>query len=139
MKSLSETRTLLLSQHDELRELIAAALHAFSSDPVDQPALEAALGRLIVCLREHNATEEDALRNVLPELDVFGAVRKSVMISDHMAEHEELHSLLVAAGAGADRESLARTSAMLDRLLGHMEHEENLFLDPKLLDEKKAP
>jgi hypothetical protein len=134
MTSLSETRTLLLTQHNEIREEITAALRAFSTDPVDQPALQKALQRLVVFLRHHNATEEEALRTVLPELDAFGEVRKGVMISDHMAEHEDLHATLTAAGETADK---ARITAMLDRLLGHMEHEENLFLSAKLFESRE--
>ena len=132
MWSLAKTRTILLAQHEEIRSEIEIALRACAARPIEQKTLKEALDRLVVFLRRHNATEEDALRNVLPGLDAFGAVRKEVMISDHMTEHKDLHDTLIAAGEGNTPESVARVTAMLDRLLGHMEHEESLFLDAKL-------
>lgn len=134
VQSLSKIRSVLIAQHDEIRAEIAAAKTLLGTPLIDRPALRDTLDRLVTFLRRHNNTEEDALRNVLPGLDAFGPVRKGVMISDHIAEHEDLHGTLLRVGAADTAERIAELTAMLDRLFAHMEHEENLFLNPKLFD-----
>lgn len=134
MQSLSKIRSILIAQHDEIRAEIAAAKLLLGQPLIDRPRLQETLDRLVTFLRRHNNTEEDALRNVLPGLDAFGPVRKGVMISDHIAEHEDLHGTLVRVGGVDNAERIAELAGMLDRLFAHMEHEENLFLNPKLFE-----
>lgn len=134
MSSLSEIRTQLLQQHADIRSEIETARRLCAAQPVDHAKLEASVARLVSLVREHNLAEEDALRDVLPMLDAFGEVRKEVMLSDHMTEHQELQFTLVAAASGGDSsQTRANLEAVLARLLAHMDHEENLFLAEKLL------
>jgi hypothetical protein len=130
--SLGETRAKLLAQHAEIRVQIDRVREICKTLPFAWPKFVDPVSRLIETLGAHNLAEEEALQHVLPELDAFGDVRKSVMISDHISEHEDLHAILSACITSESSVTVANVLALMERLLAHMEHEENLFLNAKL-------
>ena len=133
--SLREIRSKLLAQHADIRVEIAKTRDACDTQPLDTDRLNFALASLVAEVLMHNVAEEEALHSILPDLDVFGAVRKEVMLSDHTAEHREMLATLEAATSGqGSAETVASVRKLLDRLLSHMEHKENLFLSKRLLD-----
>lgn len=134
MRNLDLIRTTLLKQHADIRTLIESARGAANALPIDVEHLRAILGRLIVAVRLHNSDEEEALKNVLPKLDAWGPQRTAIMNEEHFAEHHELYSTLLAASEAKDpRIAAASVLELADQLLEHMEHEEKLFLGPKVL------
>jgi len=133
MKTLSEIRRQLLTQHADIRREIDAVRVVCQVLPLDRAKLGAVLRRLGELLHEHNVAEEDALQNVLPDLDAFGEVRKAVMLSEHRAEHEDLRKTLTAAGGRDSTATVDHMLTLLDRMTAHMSHEEDLFLSARLL------
>lgn len=134
MTSLSDTRDVLLAQHANIRLIIEMVREVCDSLPIDRGRLTLVLERLIEAVQTHNQSEEEALKNVLPGLDAFGAVRKGVMIAEHAAEHTELRETLIACRGKDSTETLAAILTLMDRLASHMQHEEDLFLNAKILD-----
>ena len=85
----------------------------------------------------HNAAEEEALKSILPTLDVWGPVRHEVMIEQHVEEHSELYATLVEASIAVDPAAAAASIVkLLDRMLDHMAHEEKAFLGADVLTEE---
>lgn len=139
MSKLAEIRAHLLAQHAGLRNEIDAVRALCATTPVDRLRLGESLERLADQLHIHNDDEEDALRNVLPGLDVFGDVRKGVMIAAHHNEHQEIHQAVVAAGAADNADAPSIVLELVDRLAAHMDHEEDLFLAASVLGKGDAP
>lgn len=133
LPSLGQIRTRLLGQHAGIRAEIDAVRAVCETLPMDRARLARILGQMIESVRTHNLAEEELLRGVLPRLDVFGVVRKDVMLSEHAAAHEDLRHTLVACTGADSTATVENILTLMERLQAHMEHEENLFLSARLL------
>ncbi len=129
MTTLREIRATLLQQHAEIRARVAETRAA----PPEQ--LRDCLSRLANALRMHNAAEEHALQKVLPTLDAWGPARKEIMLEEHVAEHSELYGALFQASTAPAAAAAAHVASLLEKVLAHMEHEEQTFLGAELLTE----
>ena len=121
-------RTQLLTQHAELRALIAEARVAIERVPMGQPEDDdgpaACMSRLASALRTHNRCEERLLKGFPEAGDAAGPARAEIMDERHAAEHGELYDALVNPSLNPERVGQA-----LDRLLEHMAYEEQtLFI-----------
>lgn len=132
MKTLSEIRTILLSQHADIRALVEETRAAAAGGDVEHQ--RGCLARLASLVQTHNSGEEAALKAILPSLDAWGPVRQKTMLDEHVAEHGELYATLVAASAAADATAAAGAIVkQLDKMLAHMALEEREFLGAELL------
>jgi iron-sulfur cluster repair protein YtfE (RIC family) len=142
MHTLENIRILLLAQHERLRrsiEKVQQLVALWSKKDHPRKELEVCLRNLADELASHNKCEEDLLGDVIPTIDAWGPLRAEAMLEAHTAEHQQLVFELSAAAAETDAETgAARILAMLDALLGHMDHEERTFLDENLLVEGLA-
>jgi hemerythrin len=140
MTTLNEIRTTLLQQHAEIGvhiEETRAATAKWLKKEADYAQLRGCLARLANSVRMHNADEEEALRTVLPTLDVWGPVRTEVMLEEHGAEHSELYATLMEASVTSDPATAAAGIVrLLDRMVEHMAREEKAFLGADVLTEE---
>ena len=84
-------------------------------------------------LRAHNEHEEELLGKVLPTLDAWGSARREIMTERHVSEHGELAGALEGLDSSFQRTAGDSLIAMLDRVLSHMDREEETLLnDPRL-------
>lgn len=135
MTTLKEIRTTLLQQHADIRACIEVTRRAVSDAKLDDAVLRDSLSRLADVVRMHNAAEEEALQKVLPTIDAWGAVRKDVMVAEHVNEHSEIYGALVGAGRLSPGETKVNISELLDKMSSHMDLEEKTFLGADLLTE----
>jgi hypothetical protein len=130
----NQIRIQLLRQHAELRALIGQVRAAIGAPamrgPKDDDDLVEKVDALAGALQAHNACEERLLEGILSTVDAWGPVRAEIMNERHVAEHKELHAELV--DPSLDTKSVSR---VLDRLLEHIEYEEQSFLNEEVLRE----
>lgn len=136
----SEIRTELLAQHEQIRARITETRSKLDSSRAEdaraslREELNGSLAALIGVVLEHNAREEELLRDVLPTVDAWGPARAEIMLEEHTKEHDALHKALldafkVAGGAGAH----GQIAALLDRMLEYMAQEEKICLTEEVL------
>jgi hemerythrin len=135
---LSETRTLLLSQHDAIRALTARVLTASECVPAQQDSamsdLRSAIDALGIALTNHNRDEQRLLEKELPTIDAWGAVRSAAMDDRHRREHASMRSALIASTQMTDPAALnAHLRWLIDEILEHMTFEERVILHPDVL------
>ena len=139
----SEIRNELLEQHQGLRLRIEQAREVVTRCQRGEDArddLHRALVHVADAVRMHNQREEELMHDVLPPLDVWGHVRKEVMLEEHVVEHSEIFNALMQASSGKDLEKAAATALTLfEQMLQHMEREEKVFLGADLLSDFGAP
>lgn len=130
----SEIRAELLEQHEKLRcqmdELRSLAGRIWSGDPLDI-AMHEGLARLEAALAEHNAREEELLKDIIPTADAWGPVRAEVMGDAHRDEHAALQGALSTMRATPMK--FLELVELFERLLEHMEREERDFLGEDVL------
>lgn len=139
---LSEIRGELLQQHAELRSRIAAMLIASHrwQEGAPREDLDRALGPLADALKQHNAREEDLLRNIISGIDAWGPARAEVMLEEHLKEREDLlHSLLETSRTRDPAVAGPALRELAARLLRHMDREESTFLGEDLLRDDLGP
>jgi hemerythrin len=133
----SEIRTKLLAQHAQLRVLVdkvrsASGLAKPQQSHDGQRAgeeLQSALSMLVCALRDHNAEEEQLLRDVMVTVDAWGPARVEIMNEQHAREHRELYVRLSDAASP----DASQMNICLDRLIEHMAIEEKAILSEDVL------
>jgi hypothetical protein len=140
----SEIRTELLAQHERIRARVLEARGKLDEWQAEPPArgelreeLNGRLAALIGVVLEHNAREEELLRDVLPTVDAWGPARAEIMLEEHTREHDALYKALLdafgVAGGAAAHGARDEISALLDRMLEHMAREEKICLTEEVL------
>ncbi len=141
--NLREIRIALLDEHAAIRAILCDAIVAVERCRRGVPArdeLHAALGRLSTAIAAHNAHEEELLREIVPKLDAWGAVRTEVMLEEHLQEHEELSAAVHAAGTTADvGTAVLAVERLTMQMREHMANEELTFLGEELLNDDAVP
>ena len=100
-------------------------------------ALRLALDELHRALARHNAREEELLRGTIRRVDAWGDVREMLMDTHHAGEHDGVMEALAYAIRAPDAEAAARlVLPVLERLLAHMDDEEQKILDPRVLTDE---
>jgi Hemerythrin HHE cation binding domain len=134
---LTELRTELIRQHDEVRQLaerVAAVSERARTNPAMLPELLVLLESLHDEVQAHNAFEEGALHEVLPGIDAWGPVRDRLMTQRHGQEHAAILLALRAATSNATAASIADgTATVLRDIAAHMDREEKEFLAADVL------
>ncbi len=135
----SHVHAMLADQHDRIRGLLDE-IERLASDPAAEARpdlaieLAAVLSRLARVVAAHNASEEAALRPLLAETDAWGPDRVEHMMADHVAEHAALRGMIEPLQGLTDVVRLRQSAAELaTRLRGHLEAEEQAFLNPRVL------
>lgn len=130
----SEIRSELLDQHAELRKMVAR----MCSDPachdaltVQDPLREMRL--LAYAVQRHNQREEHLLRDLLLTVNALAQGRAEVLTDEHVREHEALHRGLLATPCTSSEFAKAGMDRVLDALLSHLAHEEQAFLNDRVL------
>lgn len=133
----TELRNELLTQHDELRELVAVVRTAAEQALAGRAAvadLRAMLANLAAEVLSHNAFEERELHAVLPDIDAWGLLRDGRVTLHHTAEHQAISGGLEAARRQPAAAALAeQTLRITDELLDHLEREERELLASDVL------
>jgi hypothetical protein len=141
--TLTQIRTELLEEHAELRRLVEEArglCALWRADKMPRFALQRCLQRLATAGRSHNQREELLLRGIVRHVDAWGAVRTEIMDEQHVREHEELSAMWTQLETAIDSdEASAAVLPALDALLGHMDREEAMFLNEKILNDDFGP
>jgi hypothetical protein len=133
----SDIRTKLLAQHAQLRALVdqvrSASVGARPFQSHDgqraREELQGALSMLVCALRDHNAEEEQLLRDVIATADAWGPARVEIMNEQHAREHRELYARL----SDAVSPEASQVKICLDRLIEHMAVEEKFILGEDVL------
>ena len=125
-------RTLLLGQHDAIRECLRECLAISERGPAnecDQLELVVALDHLRSEIYKHNLSESSLLRVLFVDTRRWGEQLIGRMIDEHLAEHVAMWSVLEqpAMVVAAQLQELAE---LLD---AHMSGEERTFLAPNVL------
>jgi hypothetical protein len=130
----SEIRSELLDQHAELRKMVAR----MCSDPachdaltVQDPLREMRL--LAYAVQRHNQREEHLLRDLLLTVNALAQGRAEVLTDEHVREHEALYRGLLATPGVPFEFAKGDVNRVLDALLNHMDHEEQAFLNDRVL------
>ena len=132
--NVNQIRIELLEQHAQLRALIEQV--RVETSGTSAATLEASPGlslwteRLASALEAHNSREESLLDGILATVDACGPARAEIMTERHAAEHRELTQELVDAASNP-----SRMRQLLDRILMHMDYEEQAFLNEDVLRE----
>ena len=133
----NEIRERLLDDHKRLRGLVADAREALvraAGTPASVAQVATGLALLTAALRAHNVREEGMLREILKHVDAWGPVRAAIMDESHVEEHEDLIEALGATDGERDVPGLvSRVTGTLDRLLAHMDREEEVLLAEDVL------
>jgi iron-sulfur cluster repair protein YtfE (RIC family) len=127
-------RTMLLAQHQQLREL-ARSCSRFAREYLDSDVgteLDLALEALRDALATHNAAETDMIRALLNPGSPCAALLVVRMLEEHVAEHAVFWEML----SGTRGEVVARIDHLADELEAHMAAEERTFLSPVILDDR---
>jgi hypothetical protein len=133
-----ERRRTLMSQHRELRVLVAnvraAALEVLESASDDSVALRNLIGELRSEMEKHLAAEEALLGPVLARIDAWGPVRLDLMRAEH-AHQRAVLAVLRSDRAGALSPSVLsrRVLGLLDDILADMDAEDRDLLDARVL------
>jgi len=132
----SEIRTVLLSQHENIRAL-AREVYEIAQEPTSTEAcdeLRRAIDALHVAMIEHNHDEQRLLEEVLPVADAWGEVRRVVMDDHHRHEHGALRDALAESMRLDDwRELSICARRLIEDLFAHMEVEERVLLHANVL------
>ncbi len=147
-----QRRSVLLSQHQRLRQLIAAlreaaaSVLAASDEPLQKRALAlaCAIGVFGNDLRTHLAAEEDLLGPVLRHVDAWGPVRLELLRAEHAHQRAVLDALRTDRKLGP-RDMAKRACSLTADVLADMESEERdpfaesvLHDDPVILDQSRC-
>jgi len=132
----SQIRAELLDQHAQIRTLMAEirriAERARSGEPVGG-ALRSGLALLSAAFMEHNAREEELLRPVIPTVDAWGKARAEIMDETHVREHDALRQAILGIPHTPREFAGAGVEDLFDRVLKHMEREEETLLADDVL------
>ena len=131
-----EIRNEMLGQHTEMRAMIARATELIGRLRAGEHvrlALQETLGTLADAAHAHNAREEELLRDIIPNVDAWGPARATVMDEQHKLEHQALHAALQSSVNDDDDAACAATETLLNRMLRHMDREEEAFLSEEVL------
>ncbi|HYZ89081.1 MAG TPA: hemerythrin domain-containing protein [Myxococcales bacterium] len=145
MMNLGNRRSVLLSQHRHLRQLIrdlrevAASVQISTDDLLGEraAALAAFIGRFGNELRAHLATEEELLGPVLERVDAWGALRLELMRAEHAHQRAVLDALRTDRNMGA-KEMAKRAWSLTADVLEDMEAEEIDLFGEHLLGAETA-
>jgi Hemerythrin HHE cation binding domain len=141
--TLNEIRATLLAQHAALRAEIEEARRGaerWKQGDWSRERMQACLQHLAAELRAHNACEERLLREVIPTIDAWGQARSDVMTEVHLDEHRNLCAGLIGSTISRDAERGSATILLLlDAMVDHMNHEENIFLAADVLTDDIGP
>ena len=132
----SEICAELLEQHAELRRMVDRARPC--SDPACHDALTVQdrlreMRLLAYAVQRHNQREELLLRDLLLTVDAWAQARAEVMTDEHVREHEAFYRGLLATPGVAFEFAKGDVDRVLDALLSHMAHEEQAFLNDRVL------
>jgi hypothetical protein len=108
------------------------AERARTGEPV-RDTLRANISHLTEAVCRHNFREEQLLRDIIPAVDAWGAARASIMVEEHVQEHDQLCAALLGIPCTPDEFAGAGVSALLDLMLEHMDREEATFLGDDVL------
>jgi len=138
----SELRIELMQEHADLRAKIEetrAAADRCQNGEDAREQLRGCLSRLGDAVRMHNQHEEEVMREVVPWLDGWGPTRKALMLEAHVREHQDVYSSLMAASENSEAYVAAAAALkLIDQMLGHMAHEEKVFLGEDVLNDDDA-
>ncbi len=128
----NSARTLLLAQHDAIRDCLRECLALSgrrSANGCDQLELVIALDRLRSEIYKHNLSESSLLRVLFVNTKGWGEQLIGRMTDEHLAEHVAMWSVL-------DQPALlvaAQLDDLAELLDAHMSCEERTFLAPNVL------
>ena len=140
----TELLRLLLEQHRQLREILAAIgseaeVVARTGTPGTCTNLRALLSEMRRKLVLHTALERDAMVPLLENMFVWGRERLERLRTEHEAEHEALERSLELTVATVAPLALATAAReLVAELLAHMDVEERDFLNATVLNEDVA-
>jgi hypothetical protein len=141
--NIPEIRIALLDEHAVLRSILCDAIVAAERCRRGVPAREellAVLRRLSTAFAEHNAHEEELLREIVPKLDAWGSARTEVMLEEHVQEHAEMRAAVQAAETTADMgETVLAVGRLTMQMREHIANEELTFLSEELLNDNAVP
>ena len=125
----SELLRTLMRQHADIRSLLEGCERLAGAGASDE--LDRCMFELAATVEAHNRVEERLLPRALGEADAFGDERIDRMVKSHRAEHAAMVASLrsprqVRAGPGF-------ISALAGELRRHMDTEERLFLNARVL------
>lgn len=134
----SEIRQLLIEEHRHIRSLAAAvsdaAHHVLAGDPAADATMREGLDRLERALGAHNVHEDTLLRDIVPTIDAWGKLRESLLTESHAHEHAALTASIGECRRSSDPHvTAAQVTALVTRMLGHMDAEEREILHPDIL------
>lgn len=133
----SKARTVLLAQHERLRQLLDE-MQRVATRVLAGEAVLADLAVRLEAVRNafalHNATEEAMLEPILRIDFAWGPARIARMLEEHAAEHTSLRAAL----AGADLEVAAGIAELVEDIDAHMAAEERTFLSAGVLRDPEA-
>jgi hypothetical protein len=132
----NEIRAELLEQHAELRKMVDRARPC--SDPACHDGLTVQdhlreMRLLAYAVQRHNQREEHLLRDLLLTVDAWAQARAEVMTDEHVREHEAFYRGLLATPGAPFELAKGDINRVLDALLNHMDHEEQAFLNDRVL------
>jgi iron-sulfur cluster repair protein YtfE (RIC family) len=140
----SELLTLLMEQHRQLREILAAIEEesvrvARLGAPRSCERLRGLLAELRRKLVLHTALERDALVPLLNDVDAWGPQRLQRLQREHDAEHEALERSITHTASTVSNEALAVAArALAEEIAMHMAIEERDFLNQGVLNDRAA-
>lgn len=128
----SQARAHLLSEHAELRAVLARA-ERIAADALAGSSASVQLRDILQICRDlfaaHNASEERLLGPILQQDPAWGQARIDRMMEEHRAEHAEMRAALT----GRDRDVAARVADLREIIEAHMDAEERTFLSRSVL------
>ena len=133
-----ERRTILMTQHRDLRVLVAnvraAALEILEHGSDESSVLRNLIGDLRTDMERHLATEEALLGPILERIDAWGPVRLDLMRAEHAHQRAVLAVLRSDRAAALSPQVLARRIlGLLDDILADMDAEDRDLLDARVL------
>ncbi len=138
----SEIRDELLLQHQSLRGRLEAtrlAVKRWAGGEVPRLHVRDELAGLADALRGHNRLEESALHDLLRTVDAWGPARLEIMVEAHVREHQDVFDALLAVGEAQDpRDAVKQIERLRQRILEHMDREEETFLNASVLRDDGA-
>ena len=131
----AEGRAMILTQHAELRALLAAAAgmaRRHVRGTVVDRELDNLFDRIRVAFAEHNRLESALLTPLLRGVDAWGPWRIARMIEEHVQEHQLLEAFL----ARPAHELVPELADFIEELDAHMLAEERTFLSAHALPDR---
>jgi hypothetical protein len=133
----SEILRQLRADHDELRALVRdtrASADEYSRGEVPFVGLQTRLATLLEAVGTHNRREEHLIREVLPTLGGWDVVRAKFITLDHLQEHGEIYNAISGFHSTTHAPAASQPLlTLLDSLLLHIDHEEEVFIRPEVL------